>query len=55
MKERFVDKNDKEIARNEIATIQQENTRAEEFFTKLASLRIRAEYIDPLHDAIIIN
>ena len=55
MKERFVDKNDKEIARNEIATIQQGNTRAEEFFTKLASLRIRAEYTDPLHDAIIIN
>ena len=55
MKEHFVDKNDKEIARNEIATIQQGNTRAEEFFTKLASLRIRAEYTDPLHDAIIIN
>ena len=55
MKERFVDKNDKEIARNEIATIQQGNTRAEEFFTKLASLRIQAEYTDPLHDAIIIN
>ena len=55
MKERFVDKNDKEIARNEIATIQQGNTRAEEFFTKLASLRIRAEYTDSLHDAIIIN
>ena len=55
MKECFVDKNDKEIARNEIATIQQGNTRAEEFFTKLASLRIRAEYTDPLHDAIIIN